>query len=619
MSARRVTFLRRGQSAPALVREAAGFTDAEVAAALAAGVLPVATEDLDAPAVAWVADPAGAHALTKRGVDPWRITVRHTGRREDVLDAIARTHAPFLRADPERLDEAITLCALPGLRTGAQCVVATLDEALIAIATGAADLVIPAWGDDTIAMLREAAPAVMLVERGPCPVGTAVDAMRDVLARPLLKAVLDQLDGSGAARPRYPWAPGKDMHPPVPPRRLSAEWTDAAWSDATAREGIDHVAPDLAGILERSLTGAPPTRDEVERLFSARGAEVEAVAWVADQIRRRVCGDTVTYVVNRNINYTNLCYFRCGFCGFSKGPKSLNLRGDPYLVGVEEVVRRSIEAWDRGATEVCLQGGIHPDFTGDFYVGIVEAVKEALPDMHIHGFTALEVWQGAQTLGVSIRELLTRLRDAGLGTLPGTAAEVLDDGVRLHLCPDKIRTSQWAEVHMTAHELGLRSNNTLMFGHIDGPVSWANHIEVTRQIQRRTGGLTEFVPLPFVHMGAPIYLQGRSRPGPTWDEVVLVHAVARIAFDGLIPNIQASWVKLGLEGGGRLLSAGCNDLGGTLMDENISRAAGASHGQLATPDDFQRIIRAAGRVPVQRTTTYAIIAHPRPAAFAGVG
>ena len=356
----------------------------------------------------------------------------------------------------------------------------------------------------------------------------------------------------------------------------------------------------------------------MERLFRARGDDVEAVAWVADQIRRRVCGDTVTYVVNRNINYTNLCYFRCGFCGFSKGPKSLNLRGDPYLLSIEEVVQRSVEAWDRGATEVCLQGGIHPDFTGDFYVGIVEGVKAAIPDMHIHGFTALEVWQGAQTLGVSVRDLLIRLRDAGLGTLPGTAAEVLDDGIRLHLCPDKIRTSQWAEVHITAHELGLRSNNTLMFGHIDGPVSWANHIEVARQIQRRTGGLTEFVPLPFVHMGAPIYLQGRSRPGPTWDEVILVHAVARIAFDGLISNIQASWVKLGLVGGGRLLSAGCNDLGGTLMDENISRAAGASHGQLATPEDFQRIIREAGRVPVQRSTTYGIIADPRPA-FAVVG
>jgi 7,8-didemethyl-8-hydroxy-5-deazariboflavin synthase CofH subunit len=618
MSARRVTFLRRGQTAPALVREAVTFTDAEVAAALAAGVLPVATGDLDAPAVAWVVDPDGAHALTKRGVDAWRITVRHTGRREDVLDAIARTRAPFLRADPEHLDEAVALCTLPGLHTGAQCAVATLDEALLAIAMGAVDLVIPAWSDDEVALLRDAAPAVMLVERGPFPVGTDVDAMREVLARPLLKAVLDQLDGSGAARPRYVWAPGKDMHAPVPARRLSAEWSDAAWSDADAREGIGHVAPDLAGILDRSLSGTAPTRDEVERLFRARGEEVEAVAWVADQIRQRVCRDTVTYVVNRNINYTNLCYFRCGFCGFSKGPKSLNLRGDPYLIGAEEVVRRSVEAWDRGATEVCLQGGIHPDFTGDFYIGIVEAVKAALPDMHIHGFTALEVWQGAQTLGISVRELLLRLRDAGLGTLPGTAAEVLDDGIRLHLCPDKIRTSQWAEVHITAHELGLRSNNTLMFGHIDGPASWANHIEVARQIQRRTGGLTEFVPLPFVHMGAPIYLQGRSRPGPTWDEVVLVHAVARIAFDGLIPNIQASWVKLGLEGGGRLLSAGCNDLGGTLMDENISRAAGASHGQLATPDDFRRVIRRAGRVPVQRTTTYAIIADPRPAAFAGV-
>jgi FO synthase len=618
MSAGRVTFLRRGRSAPARVREAAGFTDAEIAAALAAGVLPVATGDLDAPAVAWVADPDGAQMLTKRSVDPWRITVRHSGRREDVLDAIARTRAPFLRADFERLDEAVALCALPGIHTGAQCVVATLDHALLALAAGAVDLVIPAWSDDEVAVLREAAPTVVLVERGPFPVGTDVDAMRAVLARPLLKAVLDQLDGSGAVRPRYAWAPGKDMPAPVPARRLSAEWGDAAWRNADAREGIDHVAPDLAAILDRSLAGTAPTRGEVERLFRARGEEVEAVAWVADRLRQRVCGDTVTYVVNRNINYTNLCYFRCGFCGFSKGPKSLNLRGDPYLVGAEEVVRRSVEAWERGATEVCLQGGIHPDFTGDFYVGVVDAVKAALPDMHIHGFTALEVWQGAQTLGISVRELLIRLRDAGLGTLPGTAAEVLDDGVRLHLCPDKIRTAQWAEVHITAHELGLRSNNTLMFGHIDGPVSWANHIEVARQIQRRTGGLTEFVPLPFVHMGAPIYLQGRARPGPTWDEVVLVHAVARIAFDGLIPNIQASWVKLGLAGGGRLLSAGCNDLGGTLMDENISRAAGASHGQLATPEDFQRVIRAAGRVPVQRTTTYALIADPRPAAFAGV-
>ena len=612
-----MTFLRRGEGSPALVRESPTFTDAEVAAALAAGLVPVATADLDAPAAAWVVDPGEAHALAKRGVGSWRITVRHTGRREDVLDALARTHAPFLRSDVHRLREAAALCALPAADTSAQCQVTTLDEALLAIESGATDLIVPPWSDGEIAALHDAAPTVRFVERGPFPVGADVDDMCDALARPLLKATLDQLDGSGAARPREEWAPGRDMPPPVPPRRLSAQWTDAAWRETAAREGIDHLSPDLAGILGRSLCGTPPTRDEVERLFRARGEEVEAVAWVADQIRRRVCGDTVTYVVNRNINYTNLCYFRCGFCGFSKGPKSLNLRGDPDLLSTKEVVRRSVEAWDRGATEVCLQGGIHPDFTGDFYVGIVEGIKDALPDMHIHGFTALEVWQGAQTLGVTVRELLIRLRDAGLGTLPGTAAEVLDDRVRVHLCPDKIRTSQWAEVHITAHELGLRSNNTIMFGHIDGPVSWANHLEVARQIQRRTGGLTEFVPLPFVHMGAPIYLQGRSRPGPTWDEVVLVHAVARITFDGLIPNIQASWVKLGLAGGGRLLSAGCNDLGGTLMDENISRAAGASHGQLATPEDFQLVIRHAGRIPVQRTTTYAIIEDPRPA-FAGI-
>jgi FO synthase len=270
------------------------------------------------------------------------------------------------------------------------------------------------------------------------------------------------------------------------------------------------------------------------------------------------------------------------------------------------VVHRSVEAAERGATEVCLQGGIHPDFTGDFYVEVLEAIKRRLPEMHVHGFTPLEVWQGAQTLGVSVRSFLTRLRDAGLGSLPGTAAEVLDDGVRRHLCPDKVRTAEWAEVMITAHELGLRATSTLMFGHIDGPAAWANHLEVLREIQRRTGGFTEFVPLPFVHMASPIYLQGRARPGPTWDEVVLVHAVARIALDGLIPNIQASWVKLGLEGGARLLRAGCNDLGGTLMNENISRASGAAHGQLATPEELEAVIRAAGRTPARRTTLYGL-------------
>ena len=618
ISARTVTFVRRGRRAPALMTEAAALTDADAAAALAAGILPVETQSLEGPAAAWVVEPAAALTLVGRGIGSWRITVRHTGRREDILDALARTGAPFLRTSPDRLAEAVELCRLPGAHAVAQLEVATHEEAVTAVLAGIGDLVVGEWGDVAVGALRDELPRVRLTERGVFPLALPVDAAREALARPLLKAYLDQVDGDGAARPRYTWAPGRDMPPPVPPRRLSAQWDDPAWRDDAPREGIDHLPPDLAGILERSLAGTAPTRGEVERLFRCRGEEVEAVAWVADRVRERVSGDVVTYVINRNINYTNLCYFRCGFCGFSKGPKSLNLRGDPYLVSTEEVVRRSVEAWDLGATEVCLQGGIHPDFTGDFYVGIVAGIKEKLPAMHVHGFTALEVWQGAQTLGVSVRELLVRLRDAGLGTLPGTAAEVLDDDIRRHLCPDKIRTSQWAQVHITAHELGLRSNNTLMFGHIDGPASWANHLEVAREIQRHTGGFTEFVPLPFVHMGAPIYLQGRARPGPTWDEVVLVHAVARIAFDGLIPNIQASWVKLGLEGGRRLLHAGCNDLGGTLMDENISRAAGASHGQLATPEQFQEVIRAAGRIPVQRTTTYGVIEDPRPA-FAGVG
>ncbi|MFV1961718.1 MAG: 5-amino-6-(D-ribitylamino)uracil--L-tyrosine 4-hydroxyphenyl transferase CofH, partial [Acidimicrobiia bacterium] len=364
---------------------------------------------------------------------------------------------------------------------------------------------------------------------------------------------------------------------------------------------------DLTPVLERSLDGHAPTVAELEELFMARGEQIDAVAHTADELRRKAVGDRVTYVVNRNINYTNLCYFKCGFCAFSKGPKSLNLRGEPYLMGLDEIVDRSREAWDRGATEVTLQGGIHPDFTGNFYVDVVKAIKEELPDMHIHGFTPLEVWQGAETLGVPVRQFLTELKDAGLGTLPGTAAEILDDDIRAHLCPDKIRTSQWAEVMITAHELGLRATSTIMFGHIDHPRSWARHLEVIREIQRRTGGFTEMVPLPFVHMGSPIYLRGRSRPGPTWDEVVLIHAVSRIAFDGLIDNIQASWVKLGLAGGRRLLDAGCNDLGGTLMGEIITRAAGAEHGQEVTTDEFREVVEAAGRTSALRNTTYEVL------------
>jgi len=605
-----VTFCRTvasGTPDRARVLESPRLTDAAVASTLETGLLPVETAGADSPAIAWVVAPEAAMELLARGVAGWRITVRHSGPRAEVLDALTRTGAAFLRTDPAGLEEAIELGWLPGVTTRVSVEVSSLEEALDAIAAGAADLVVGDWTPEQVGALRDALSPRALVERTALPPETEIDDAREALPRPLFTAWLNQIDGSGVVRPRYTWAPGRDEEPPVPARRLSAEWEDAAWREGSPDEGLARLAPDLAGILERSLEGTPPRVAEIERLFRSRGPEVEAVARVADTLRERACGDTVTYVINRNINYTNQCYFRCGFCGFSRGPKSLNLRGDPYILNVHEVVHRSVEAWERGATEVCLQGGIHPDFTGDFYVSVLEGIKERLPEMHVHGFTPLEVWQGAHTLGISVREFLTRLRDAGLGTLPGTAAEILDDRVRAHLCPDKVRTSEWSEVMITAHELGLRATTTMMMGHIDDPRAWANHLEVLRQIQRRTGGFTEFVPLPFVHMASPIYLQGKARPGPTWDEVVLVHAVGRIALAGLIDNIQASWVKLGLDGGRRLLEAGCNDFGGTLMDENISRASGASHGQLATPEEIEAAIRAAGRTPARRNTVYDLL------------
>jgi FO synthase len=324
----------------------------------------------------------------------------------------------------------------------------------------------------------------------------------------------------------------------------------------------------------------------------------------ADRLRREVCGDEVTYVVTRNIQYTNVCYFRCGFCAFSKGRLARNLRGAPYLVPLDEIVRRTEEAWERGATEVCLQGGIHPAFTGEYYAEVVRAIREAVPGIHVHAFSALEIWQGAATLGLALDEYLARLRDLGLGSLPGTAAEVLDDEVRRIICPDKVTTAQWLEVHDAAHRVGLRSNVTLMFGHADSPRSWARHFLRAREQQQRSGGFTELVPLPFVPMEAPMYVQGRARRGPTFRETLLVHAVARLALHPWITNVQASWVKLGIEGAQASLRAGANDLGGTLMNESISRAAGAAHGQEMPPERMEEAIRAIGRVPRQRTTLY---------------
>jgi FO synthase len=579
---------------------------ADLAAAEKAGLLVVAETVGDVEPAAWVVSPADALALADKGVPPWRITVVAEGGREAILDAVARSRARFIRSARSETADMAELARLPGIETSVSVFVDDVAQAVKVVEMGATDLLLRDWEPEGIGELRRALHGAGLVERTAFPPGVEIDEARHVLPPGVFTAWLGQVDGSGVARPRHDWAPGKDMAPPVPERRLSAEWLDRPWVEGKAAP-FPGSAGDLAPIMERSLDGIPPSRDEVEALFRARGDQVDAVARVADILRERAVGDTVTYVVNRNINYTNLCYFRCGFCAFSKGPRSLNLRGEPYLMGLDEIVERAMEAWDRGATEVTLQGGIHPDFTGNFYVDVVHAIKAELPDMHIHGFTPLEVWQGAETLGIPVRRFLEELKDAGLGTLPGTAAEILDDEVRAHLCPDKVRTSQWAEVMITAHELGLRATATIMFGHIDHPRSWANHLEVIREIQRRTGGFTEMVPLPFVHMGSPIYLRGRSRPGPTWDEVVLVHAVSRIAFDGLVPNIQASWVKLGLDGGRRLLDAGCNDLGGTLMGEIITRSAGAAHGQEVTPQQFREVIESAGRRPALRSTTYEIL------------
>jgi FO synthase len=364
------------------------------------------------------------------------------------------------------------------------------------------------------------------------------------------------------------------------------------------------VAPELSAILARAAGGQPLDEAEIVRLFAARGPEVSAVCAAADRLRRAVNGDRVSYVVNRNINYTNICGYRCRFCAFSKGPTSENLRGKPYVLDTAEVVRRAREAVARGATEVCLQGGIHPDYSGETYLEICRAIRAAAPGLHIHAFSPLEIFQGAATLGIAVPDFLRRLKAEGLDTLPGTAAEILDDEVREVICPDKISTAQWLEVVGAAHDAGIRTTATIMFGHVDRPWHWARHLIRIRELQRRSGGFTEFVPLPFVAAEAPLHRKGQARPGPTFREALLMHAVARLTLHGLIDNIQASWVKLGLDGVVAMLAAGANDAGGTLMNESITRAAGAVHGEEMTRDRLDAAIRGIGRVPAERTTLY---------------
>ena len=414
----------------------------------------------------------------------------------------------------------------------------------------------------------------------------------------LHERVLELIDAEGYPRTDQ-WCPGDDQTPP--PADVMA-----AIMDAPA-----HVSADVQAIVAKAQAQQDLEEAEIVRLFQARGDDFTAVTQAADKLRREVCGDTVSFVVNRNINYTNICYFKCQFCAFSKGKLAENLRGRPYDLADEEIARRTEEAWDRGATEVCMQGGIHPEYTGDTYVNILRTVKQAVPQMHIHAFSPLEVWQGAATLNMELEPYLQMLQEAGLGTLPGTAAEILDDEVRAIICADKIDTAQWLEVMEAAHKVGFQTTATIMYGHVEKPYHWARHLMRVRDLQKRTGGFTEFVPLPYVAQEAPMYLKGKARKGPTFREAILMHAVARLVFHGYIDNIQTSWVKMGHEGVKACLNAGCNDLGGTLMNESISRAAGTSHGQETSSEEMRRIVRTLNRNPRQRSTVYGDVSKER--------
>jgi len=419
-----------------------------------------------------------------------------------------------------------------------------------------------------------------------------------------------------AAYPSYCLDVDRWQHATVRHRVLDSIDSHGYARDSAWRVGGSAPAPAFAFVRRRALDpviaeaiavasgGEALSETQITRLFGARAADLDAIFTAADKLRQLTVGDTVRYVVNRNINYTNICLHKCTFCAFSKGKSAHSLRGPAYDLTLEEVARRAREAWDRGATEVCMQGGIHPHYTGETYLSLCRAVKEAVPEIHIHAFSPLEIRHGAASLEMDVRSYLRRLKDAGLSTLPGTAAEILDDEVRATLCPDKLRTQEWLDIVAAAHEVGFRTTATIMFGHMERPRHWARHLLRIRALQQRTGGITEFVPLPFVSMEAPLYRTGRARPGPTFREAVLMHAVARLALHPVIPNIQVSWVKLGEAGVKAAIAAGANDLGGTLMNESISRAAGASHGQEWSPEVMERVIRAAGRHPQQRTTLY---------------
>jgi len=439
---------------------------------------------------------------------------------------------------------------------------------------------------------QTAAAGLALVER--LAIVPSYAAHPDRWLPPVMQSAVRRLcDATGHARDDN-WYAGAGTAPPLRYRKQNI---------GSFAQVSTHT---LTKVLDRASAGVCLTEREIANLFTACGSQFSAVVGAADEVRRQMVGDEVTYVVNRNINYTNICTYSCGFCAFAKGRSARALRGPAYDLPLEEISARVGEAWSRGATEVCLQGGIHPRFTGETYLQIVAAVKAEEPAMHVHAFSPLEIMHGASTLGVSLRDYLTRLKEAGLATLPGTAAEILDDEVRKVICPDKLTTDEWIEVMRTAHGVGLRTTATIMFGHVDHPIHWARHLLRIRRLQEETGGFTEFIPLPFVHMDAPIGRRGVARAGPTIRESLLMHAVARLVLHPHIANIQTSWVKMGIEAAMLCLDMGANDLGGTLMDESITRAAGGVNGQGQDAVSIEARVREHGRTPRRRTTLYGV-------------
>ena len=526
---------------------------------------------------------------TKINQNSKRLIYRYRGIKENALEIISRYKPVIVLI--ESLEDIEFFISLNGTTNFIiSKYVNSIDDAIEAVKRGVDDLFLRDWSKDQILELQSKL-SIPLYERTILSPLLEVNEARNLLEKTEFTNFLQTRNVRGYKRETTSWYPGSGESIPN-------------LFNFTSETLSDYKASNFDNILKNFQKTEHLNEKNLLDLFKTSGKYINQIAELANELTKNVHGNKVTFVKNRNINYTNQCYYKCGFCGFSKGPQSLDLKEKPYTLTPDEVLNRTIEAHKNGASEVCLQGGIHPSYTGDFYIDLVKKIKSELPDMHIHGFTPLEIWQGANTVNKSIEDYLQDLKEAGLGTLPGTAAEILDDRIRKYLCDDKITSSQWGYVMEVAHSLGIKSTATIMFGHIDDLESWVNHFQLIKNIQIKTNGFTEIVPLPFVHMGSPIFLQGKSMPGPAWDEIVLMHSLARIYFHNTIDNIQASWVKLGHDGAKVLLESGVNDLGGTLINENISRASGANHGQETTDMEFISLINDAGKIPYLRNTLY---------------